>query len=62
MEILGFEVLDSESETSWSEFFQNLKKRGLENVDLVVLDNHKGLVKAVGKCFQNATWQRYQTH
>lgn len=61
-EILGFQVSDSESETSWGEFFTSLKQRGLENVDLVVSDNHKGLVKAVGKCFQNATWQRCQTH
>jgi len=61
-EILGFQISDSESETSWSEFFQSLKNRGLENVDLVVSDNHKGLVKAIGKCFQNVTWQRCQTH
>ena len=45
--ILGFQVSDSESETSWSEFFTSLKGRGLENVDLVVSDKHKGLVKAV---------------
>ena len=55
MEILGFQVSDSESETSWSEFFTSLKGRGLENVDLVVSDNHKGLVKVIGKCFQNAS-------
>lgn len=48
--------------TSWSEFFTSLKRRDLENVDLVVSDNHKGLVKAVGKCFQNTSWQRCQTH
>ncbi len=61
-EILGFQVSDSESETSWSAFFTSLKNRGLEHVDLVVSDNHKGLVKAVRRCFQNATWQRCQTH
>jgi len=34
---------DGESGTSWNEFFASLKKRrGLENVDLVVPDNHKG--------------------
>jgi len=42
--------------------FSSLKRRGLENVDLVVSDNHIGLVKAVGKCFQNTSWQRCQTH
>jgi len=61
-EILGFQVSDSESETSWREFFTSLKKRGLEHVDLAVSDNHKGLVKAVRKCFQNTSWQRCQTH
>ncbi len=61
-EILGFQVSDSESEISWNEFLTSLKQRGLENVDLVVSDNHKGLVKAVRKCFQNASWQRCQTH
>ena len=61
-EILGFSVADSESETSWSEFFSALKKRGLTGVDLVVSDNHGGLVNAVAKHFHNASWQRCQTH
>jgi len=61
-EILSFQVSDSESETSWSDFFQSLKKRGLEHVDLVVSDNHKSIVKAVRRCFQNATWYRCQIH
>ena len=61
-EILGFSVADSESETSWSEFFISLKERGLSGVDLVVSDNHGGLVAAVRKHFHNASWQRCQTH
>ncbi len=61
-EILGFSVADSESETSWSEFFSALKKRGLTGVDLIVSDNHGGLVNAVAKHFHNASWQRCQTH
>lgn len=61
-EILGFCVADSESETSWSEFFESLKQRGLVDVDLIVSDNHGGLVNAIKKHFQGATWQRCQTH
>src|SRR6056297_705749 len=61
-EILGFSVADSECETSWSEFFISLKERGLSGVDLVVSDNHGGLVAAVKKNFHNASWQRCQTH
>lgn len=61
-EVLGFNVGDSESEQSWGEFFSGLKDRGLEDVDIVVSDNHKGLVKAIRKYFINASWQRCQTH
>jgi putative transposase len=39
-EILGFQIGDSESEDSWSEFFSWLKGRGLSGVDLVTSDNH----------------------
>jgi transposase-like protein len=60
--ILGFSVADSESETSWIEFFKSLKSRGLTGVDLVVSDNHGDLVAAVKKQFHNASWQRFQTH
>lgn len=61
-EILGFYVGDSESERTWSEFFASLKARGLSGVDLVVSDQHKGLVKAIQTHFQSASWQRCQTH
>lgn len=53
---------DSESEDSWNEFFRCLKERGLNGVDLVVSDDHRGLVKAMRKNFQGASWQRCQTH
>ncbi|MBF7084755.1 transposase, partial [Desulfallas sp. Bu1-1] len=53
---------DSESEASWSEFFSWLKNRNLRGVDLVISDDHSGLVKAVRTHFQGVTWQRCQTH
>ena len=61
-EILGLMLGDSESEATWSEFFGRLKARGLKGVDLVVSDDHKGLVNAIEMHFQGATWQRCQTH
>jgi len=61
-EILGLMLGDSESEDSWSTFFAWLKGRGLTGVDLVVSDDHQGLVKAVRRHFQGAMWQRCQTH
>ncbi len=61
-EILGLMLGDSESEASWSEFFSWLKNRNLRGVDLVISDDHSGLVKAVRTHFQGVTWQRCQTH
>lgn len=61
-EVLGFEIADSESEESWSSFFESLKARGLRAVDLVSSDNHGGLKNAIHKQFQGASWQRCQTH
>ncbi len=61
-EVLGLTIGDSESEASWSEFFAWLKSRGLKGVDLVVSDDHQGLVNAVMTHFQGASWQRCQTH
>jgi transposase-like protein len=61
-EIVGLALGDSESEASWGAFFCRLKQRGLSGVDLVVSDSHTGLVKALDKHFQGASWQRCQTH
>jgi transposase-like protein len=61
-EVIGFQVANTESESSWSDFFSSLKNRGLKDVRLVTSDNHKGLVSAIHKEFQGATWQRCQTH
>lgn len=61
-EILGVRVADSESEASWLEMFRWLKDRGLSGVDIVVSDDHRGLVSALRRAFQGATWQRCQVH
>ena len=61
-EVIGFQIANSESESSWGEFFGSLKERGLKDVHLITSDDHKGLVKAVRKHFQEASWQRCQTH
>ena len=61
-EVVGFQLANSESENSWGEFFGSLKERGLKDVRMVTSDDHKGLVNAVRKHFQGASWQRCQTH
>ena len=61
-EIIGLDLSDSESEYSWSNFFDYLKSRGLSGVKMVISDSHKGLVKAVKESFLNVSWQRCQVH
>ncbi|HBH13304.1 MAG TPA: IS256 family transposase [Clostridiales bacterium] len=61
-EVIGFGLANSESETSWSEFFIELKARGLKAPRLIPSDNHLGLVAAIRKHFQGASWQHCQTH
>lgn len=54
-EVLGLMIGGSGSEATWSAFFGWLKDRGLTGVDLVVCDDHRGLVKAVPTHFQDAS-------
>jgi len=61
-EPLDLLVADSETEASWDELFKKLKQRGLRGVELVVSDDHAGLVNAVKRQFQGALWQRCQVH
>lgn len=61
-EILDWRVADSESESSWSSVFADLKDRGLSGVKLVVSDAHRGIVAAVRRHLQGASWQRCQVH
>jgi transposase-like protein len=60
-EVLGFDVVPTESEESWAGFFKSLKERGLTGVKLVISDAHKGLMAAVRKIFK-AEWQRCKVH
>jgi putative transposase len=61
-EILAVDVAETESEASYHECFRQLKSRGLQGVELVSSDDHQGLVAAVKRHFQGASWQRCQVH
>lgn len=61
-EILGMMLGNSETESTWTSLFAGLKDRGLQGVDFVVSDDHKGLKKAAARYFQGAAWQRCQVH
>jgi putative transposase len=61
-EILGLSLGDSESEGTWTDMFVWLKRRGLHGVEVLVSDDHVGLVKAAQRAFQGVIWQRCQVH
>ena len=61
-ELLAVDVADSESEATYDALFRRLKERGLHGVQLVTSDDHKGLVAAIQRHFQGASWQRCQVH
>lgn len=61
-EILGFLVTNSESEESWTTFFDYLKNRDIDGLKMVISDAHKGLVAAVRSSFPGVSWQRCQVH
>ncbi len=61
-EILGLDVGDSEDQAFWTAFLTSLKKRGLSGVQLVISDQHTGLVAALRRCFQGAAHQRCRVH
>lgn len=61
-QLLGVELANRESQSSWTEFLKRLKMRGLHGVDFVVSDDHAGLKKAVRELLPEAVWQRCYVH
>ena len=45
--VLGVELANRESVTSWKDFLVALKARGLDGVEFVVSDDHEGLKRAI---------------
>ncbi len=61
-ELLAVDVADSESEATYDALFRKLKERGLNGVQLVTSDDHRGLVSAIQHHFPGAAWQRCHVH
>jgi len=61
-EILGIDLATSEEGAGWLAFFRSLVARGLTGVQLVISDDHTGLVDAIGATLVGASWQRCRTH
>lgn len=61
-QILSVEMAGRESRSAWKDFLVRLKGRGLKGVELVVSDDHAGLVAAIGEVIPEAAWQRCYVH
>jgi putative transposase len=60
--VLGVELANRESESSWKEFLLGLKQRGLRGVVCVISDDHPGLRKSIPEVLPEAKWQRCYVH
>ena len=61
-EILGVDLATAEDGAGWLAFFRSLVARGLSGVQLVISDDHTGLVEAIAATLPGASWQRCRTH
>lgn len=61
-EIIGFKISNQESEKAWSEFFEDLRMRGLTTPELIISDAHSGLIKSIKSQFIDSSWQRCTFH
>lgn len=61
-EIIGFDIVTTESTASWTEFLRSLVARGLSGVELVISDAHGGIKAAIGQVLSGSSWQRCRTH
>lgn len=61
-EIIGFDIVTTESTPSWTGFLRSLVARGLSGVELVISDAHGGIKAAIAAVLGEAGWQRCRTH
>jgi putative transposase len=61
-DVIGIDVVDTESKDSWAAFLRGLKKRKLTGTKLLISDGHEGLKAAITAVMQGASWQRCKVH
>jgi transposase-like protein len=61
-QVLGAQLANRESGSSWKEFLQGLRERGLQGVEFVVSDDHYGIKAAQREILPGAVWQRCYVH
>jgi transposase-like protein len=61
-EVLALRACAEESKDGWSCLIQDLRNRGVSEVDLIVTDGHDGLLAAVSALFPTTLRQRCLVH
>ena len=61
-DILAVDIGASEEGAFWTSFLRSLVTRGLQGVQLVISDAHKGLKEAIETGLTGAAWQRCRVH
>jgi putative transposase len=61
-ELLAFTVGDTESNDAWSAFLDDLKHRGLKQVDLIVTDGNAAILAQIRHHYPKAKYQRCAIH
>jgi putative transposase len=61
-EVLSFRASAEESKDGWSALLQELRTRGVSQIDLIVTDGHEGLLTAVADLFPTTLRQRCLVH
>lgn len=61
-EVLAFSVGDRENQPAWEQLLDNLKDRGVEQVDLWITDGNRAMLNAVETKFPDAKRQRCIKH
>ena len=61
-QVLAVELAHRESRSSWKDFLEALKARGLHGVEFVISDDHPGLKKAIAEVLSGVFWQRCYVH
>jgi len=60
--VLGVEMANRESASSWKDFLSGLRERGLRGVQLTISADHAGLKRAIREVLPEAGWQRCYVH
>lgn len=61
-EVLGFTVGERENQTAWEDLLEDLKRRGLQSVDLWITDGNQAMLNAISAKFSTSRRQRCVRH